>query len=571
MNSKLLSKVFVSLFVVLCPLSIWAQDVKPVKNVILMITDGTSLSTISLARWYQRMLDPTDQKLNIDPYLSGTILTYCSNAPIGDSAPTTSTFMTGIPSIQGFVATYPFSDGENDLVPLDKSMEYRPLLTLMNASKILKGKKIGLVATSEFPHATPADCVASSYNRGKYEWIVPQMVHNNIDVVVAGGAMLLDRSQISFLESKGYGVFKDDLNSLKNYQGDKMWSLFGPMDVAYDLDAQKGKDPKIDEMTEAALRILDKGENGFMLMVEGSKVDWAAHANDPVGMATEFLAFDRAVKVALDFAKKDGNTVVIVTSDHGNSGLSIGSNLLKNYAGAPLSEVFGPLTDIKKTSIGMEAPIQAADEGKIGEVFMKEAGIELTPHEIEVLSVLRQLKGLKGKEREVVVAKAKELGVSTKESARNTGDYTSLSSYIASIYRDRMKLGFTTGGHTGEETILAVYAPTQEQRLMGVNTNIELYDYMHQLLGMDQSMLDLSKEYYVPHTELFKGMKYEIKGETPNEKVLKVMHKRHTLIVKPFTTIVEVDGKKSELPISTVYSDKTNQMYLPMAVKDYLK
>lgn len=571
MNSKFLSKVFVSLFVVLCPLSIWAQDIKPVKNVILMITDGTSLSTISLARWYQRMQDPTDQKLNIDPYLSGTILTYCSNAPIGDSAPTTSTFMTGIPSIQGFIATYPFSDGENDLVPLDKTMEYRPLLTLMNASKILKGKKIGLVATSEFPHATPADCVASSYNRGKYEWIVPQMVHNNIDVVVAGGAMLLDRSQISFLESKGYGVFKDDLNSLKNYQGDKMWSLFGPMDVAYDLDAQKGKDPKIDEMTEAALRILDKGENGFMLMVEGSKVDWVAHANDPVGMATEFLAFDRAVKVALDFAKKDGNTVVIITSDHGNSGISIGSSLLKNYAGASQSEVFGPLTKIKKTSIGMEAVVQSADEGKIGEVFFEQAGIELTPHEVEVLAVLRQLKGLKGAEREAVVAKARELGVKTQESTRNMGDFSSLSSYIASIYRERMKLGFTTGGHTGEETFLAVYAPTQEQRLMGVNSNIELHNYMHQLLGMNQSMIDLSKEYFVPHGQLFKGMKYEMTGGTPTEMVLKVKHKRHTLIVKPFTTIVEIDGKKVELPISTVFSDKTGQMYLPKSILEFLK
>lgn len=548
-----------------------AQDVKPVKNVILMISDGTSLSTISLARWYQRIQNPSNLKLNVDPYMSGTILTSCSNAPIGDSAPTTSTFMTGIPSISGFVATYPFSDGANDLVELDASMEYRPLMTLMQASKILHGKKIGLVATSEFPHATPADCVASSYNRGKYEWIVPQMVHNNLDVLIAGGAMLLDKSQKEFLESKGYGVFKDDVNSLREYQGDKLWSLFGPMDVAYDLDTQEGKDPKIDEMTAAALRILDNNKEGFMLMVEGSKVDWAAHANDPVGMATEFLAFDRAVKVALDFAKKDGNTVVIITSDHGNSGISIGSSLLKNYAGASQSEVFGPLTKIKKTSIGMEAVVQSADEGKIGEVFFEQAGIELTPHEVEVLAVLRQLKGLKGAEREAVVAKARELGVKTQESTRNMGDFSSLSSYIASIYRERMKLGFTTGGHTGEETFLAVYAPTQEQRLMGVNSNIELHNYMHQLLGMNQSMIDLSKEYFVPHGQLFKGMKYEMKGDTPTEMVLKVKHKRHTLIVKPFTTIVEIDGKKVELPISTVFSDKTGQIYLPKSILEFLK
>ena len=88
--------------------------VRPVKNVILMIADGTSLPTISLARWYQRTQNPQNTRLHLDPYLSGTILTYCSNAPIGDSAPTTSCYMTGIPSIKGFVSTYPYSDGAND-------------------------------------------------------------------------------------------------------------------------------------------------------------------------------------------------------------------------------------------------------------------------------------------------------------------------------------------------------------------------------------------------------------------------------------------------------------------------
>ncbi|WP_423809169.1 alkaline phosphatase, partial [Porphyromonas cangingivalis] len=95
-----------------------ARKIRPVKNVILMIADGASLPALSLARWYQRTQDPKNTRLHLDPYLSGTILTYCSNAPIGDSAPTTSCYMTGIPSIKGFVSTYPYSDGANDLIPV---------------------------------------------------------------------------------------------------------------------------------------------------------------------------------------------------------------------------------------------------------------------------------------------------------------------------------------------------------------------------------------------------------------------------------------------------------------------
>ena len=78
---------------------------RPAKNVILLISDGTSLPAVSLARWYQRALNPQAQHLSLDPYLSGSVITYCSNAPIGDSAPTTSCYMTGVPSIDGFIAT----------------------------------------------------------------------------------------------------------------------------------------------------------------------------------------------------------------------------------------------------------------------------------------------------------------------------------------------------------------------------------------------------------------------------------------------------------------------------------
>ena len=81
------------------------ENVKPVKNVILLIPDGTSLATVSMARWLQWYTNPDKPNLNLDPYLCGTVRTHSSNAPIGDSAPPTSSYMTGNPSRTGDVST----------------------------------------------------------------------------------------------------------------------------------------------------------------------------------------------------------------------------------------------------------------------------------------------------------------------------------------------------------------------------------------------------------------------------------------------------------------------------------
>ena len=91
------------------------SKVKPVKNIILLISDGTSVTTMSTARWLQYYNNSAEPKLNLDPYLCGTVKTFNSDAPIGDSAPTTSCYMTGHASQAGYVSTVPPSVGVNDL------------------------------------------------------------------------------------------------------------------------------------------------------------------------------------------------------------------------------------------------------------------------------------------------------------------------------------------------------------------------------------------------------------------------------------------------------------------------
>ena len=88
---------------------------------------------------------------------------------------------------------------------MDPAKAYQPLTTLLEAARIMYGKSTGLVCTCEFPHATPADCSSHSYNRSNYDWIIPQQVHNGINVIIGGGAGLLPQESEDYLKSKGYG------------------------------------------------------------------------------------------------------------------------------------------------------------------------------------------------------------------------------------------------------------------------------------------------------------------------------------------------------------------------------
>lgn len=533
--------------------------VKPVKNVILMIADGTSLATISTARWYQRTLDAQKQKLHLDPYMCGTVLTYCSNAPIGDSAPTTSAYMTGVPSIDGFVSTYPFSSREHDLVPLDSLRAYAPITTLMEATRLLHNRRLGLVFTCELPHATPADCVAHSYDRRRYDWIVPQMIALDIDVVIGGGASLITPARRAQLEGQGTMVLLNDIEAMRSHKQGKMWSLYADMDMPYDFDRDATM-PSLAEMTSTALQHLDGSEEGFMLMVEGSKIDWAAHANDPVGMVSDMLAFDKACQVALDFAQRDGNTVVIITSDHGNSGISIGHKGLKKYAQVTQSQLFGQLAQMRRTADGLARMLQETPYDQAAKLFKEYANIAISSDELVRLA---EVPGYKQSPKNVE-AKATQGELPLYSAA--------LTAFVAEIYRKHLPFGFTTNGHTGEEVFLSIYAPESTERLVGHRTNIDLHNYMRALLGVQPSMIELADEHYVPHTKLFEGMKYEIRGDKPEEKQLLVRKGRKKLVLSAFSCEVQLSKKKTiKTPLPAVYVDKNDLFYVDKSLLDHLK
>ena len=527
----------------------FAKEVKPVKNVILMIPDGTSIGVYSSARWY-KVYNNMGDALHVDPYFTGTVSTFSSNAPIGDSAPTTSCYMTGMPARTGNVSIYPVQDPDNDLYPVNPTMAYQPLATILEASRIEQNKATGLVVTCEFPHATPADCASHHYDRGNYSALAPQMAYQNLDVMFGGGNKILTDDIKQHFKNNGTTLIQDDRDALLNYSSDKpVWALFHDKALPYDLDRDPNFTPSLSEMTEKAIEILSKNENGFFLMVEGSQVDWAAHGNDPVGIITEYLAFDEAVGRAIDFAKKDGETAVIILSDHGNSGITIGKAECKGYDTLTLEELFGEVSKYKLTAAGIEKELIDVKPENMKAEFKKHTDIDLTDEQLESLLSSKNYK--EGNYMEVA---------NSPNMTRN----------IISIMNSTMCFGFTTGGHTGEEVLLAAYHPTGDVP-MGHLKNTEINDYLFKVSGLETPLPELTQRIFAKHKDVFAGMEYTIEDKDADIPVLVVKNGKNTLRIPAFSSVATLNGESFDLGSVTVYIDKNETFYLPKNLVEKLK
>ncbi|MBQ8099272.1 MAG: alkaline phosphatase [Bacteroidaceae bacterium] len=528
------------------------QKVKPVKNVILMVTDGTSISAVSLARWLQYYQNPDMPNLNLDPYLCGTVRTSCSDAPIGDSAPTTSCYVTGHMSRCSYVATFPPDRGKDNIDIIDGSKAYGPMATLLEAGKQLQGKSAGMVFTCQFPHATPADCSSHYYNRSAYDILSEQQVHNGLDVVIGGGNNYLNQEQEEYLKNHGYSVFRNDKKGMETCTNNKMWALYGGVDMEYDIDRNPDQQPSLAEMAKIALDKLSKNKKGFFLLIEGSKVDYAAHSNDAAAIGPEFLAFDQAFGVALEFAKKDKNTVIVVVPDHGNSGLSIGCSRCGDYSHRSKDNLFGQLSKYKRSAGVLTNLVKEQPYEKLQDVLTQYEGLELTADDVD----------------RIVHAKDYDNSPIPKD-ARKGG---SLYSILKDILTLHTCLGWTTGGHTGEEVFLACYNP-HDIRPLGMSTNVELGNYLLACFGLYGKMDQFTDKIFTHHDVAFKGMDWSIEKPEKGFPVLTVKNPSNgkTMTIRAHGNLAKVDGKEIEIASVMPYVDRTDKFYVPNDMAKYLK
>lgn len=183
----------------------------------------------------------------------------------------------------------------------------------------------------------------SSKSRGEQAEIAEKYLQLRFDVMMGGGGKYFnarkdDRNMFDEFAKAGFTVLqsKDELKSATNQK--PVLGVFDKEGLPYELDRVNdpmiaAKVPSLAEMASKAIDLMKDHKNGFCLQIEGGKVDWAAHANDAAALIYDQVAFDDAIKVAIDFAEKDGNTLVVITSDHGNAnpGLYYGEKADKNF------------------------------------------------------------------------------------------------------------------------------------------------------------------------------------------------------------------------------------------------
>lgn len=513
-----------------------AQTAPQVKNIIMMIPDGQSVTDTTLARWYQG-----GQPLAVDEMACGLVRTYSADAPIADSAPSGTAYATGHKSHTGFVGVLPDANTMPGLDPLAQSDQRRPVASILEVARLL-GKGTGLIATSEIMHATPADFSAHDPSRKNYDNISEQQVYQGVDVVLGAGAYYLTpegrkdgEDLVAALEGMGYDYITTP-QEMADTQSQKVWGMFAPKDLSYEMDRDPSTQPSLAEMTQKAIQLLSRKENGFFLMVEGSKVDWASHANDPVGVISDTLAYDAAVKVALDFAKQDGSTVVISATDHGNGGMTIGGKATDNdYDKRTLAEFLDPLKKAIRTGEGVEA-LFSADKSNVAEVMAQYYGIDdLTADELEAIK-------------------------NTKAGSMN---YT-----VGPMLSRRANLGWTTNGHTGEDIPLYIYAPSGCEKLSGVVENTDIAYYMARLFGVDLGQA--TDKLFVPvrRAAEAKGARVEWNAQDPQNPIVTI-HKADTQIVLfANKSVALVNGAEVRLDGVVVVSGPTT--YAPQSVIDLI-
>ncbi|MFH0759230.1 MAG: alkaline phosphatase, partial [Bacteroidota bacterium] len=194
------------------------------------------------------------------------------------------------------------------------------------------GWKTGVVSTSSVTHATPASFYAHVEQRGMEEAIALQLFDSNIDFFAGGGIGYLNRredGQDLFASAAAKGFFLDTL-ALKNAASLKPGQKYGYL-LAQDgmPPITEGRGDFLSEATSLAIAQLSAENDHFFLMVEGSQIDWAGHENNTEYMIGEMLDFEKVIRVALDFAEKDGHTLVVVTADHETGGFTLSGGINK--------------------------------------------------------------------------------------------------------------------------------------------------------------------------------------------------------------------------------------------------
>ncbi len=279
------------------------------KNIILMVGDGMGVAQIYAG------LTANHGKLNLEQCTTvGFHKNQASDKYVTDSAAGATAFACG-------QKTY------NGAIGVDASG--KPIPSILEVAE-KNGLATGLVATCSITHATPACFISHQPSRALDENIALDFLKTDIDLFIGGGRKFFAHrtdsvNLIDSLKARGYQI----ANSITEVQQITSGTLAAFLADEQQSKFSAGRGDELVKSTEVALQLLPRNKKGMFLMIEGSQIDWGGHSNDAQYIVDEMIDFDNAIGKVLDFAKKDGNTLVVITADHETGGFSLNGGDMK--------------------------------------------------------------------------------------------------------------------------------------------------------------------------------------------------------------------------------------------------
>ncbi|WP_022664361.1 alkaline phosphatase [Desulfospira joergensenii] len=311
------------------------------KYVFYFIGDGLGASQRQFSEFFVREKNhnPAQQLLMNRFEVAGLNTTYAADTLITDSAAAGTALASGVKTNKGVIGKDPSG---KDVKTLIEAAEDRGIAT-------------GIITTTRLTHATPAAFASHNISRNNENEIAEDFLTSNVDFFAGGGIRHFipkgmveknadavgktikskrkdDKNLVKGFEKKGYKTFigmkgARDFNTTEFSGLDKVFAAFTYTHMPYEIERTSiyKEVPSLSRMTRAAIDVLSKDPEGFFLMVEGGRIDHAAHANDPTGVIHDTIAFDRALEEAYDFYQKHREeTLIVVVGDHETGGMGLG-------------------------------------------------------------------------------------------------------------------------------------------------------------------------------------------------------------------------------------------------------
>jgi alkaline phosphatase len=470
------------------------------KNVIFLVSDGMSSGTLTLAELVKqgKMGAPTHW-MNMyasDPSglagVSGGVGSSCASGVNGaaggvgkpyhrglmDMASLSSLVTDSAAAASSWGCGHRINNGGVNWGPNNE--QYKPVLEIFRDA----GRATGLVTTTRITHATPAGFSANVPSRNMENEIAVQYLEREFDLLMGGGRRHFTeerrpdkRNLLQEFEQKGYKVAlsKSEMEGAtgENATG-KLLGLFYDSHLPYTVDHQslpelQNSVPTLAEMTSVALqRLSDSGKDGFILQIEGGRVDHAAHGNDAAGLIYDQIAFDDAIKVVMDFTENRDDTLVILTTDHANANPGLVG------LGSSYSQSNDMLKTIFEARHSMEWMFEEMDYSWSDGVL---TGLKVK----QILDLIEYTTRIQLANEEALMIKRAFEGTLEVPFRNRQGP----GAVIGSVLANYNGVNFLSTNHTSDFVELAAWGPGSEG-LPGITRNTDLFDLMVTMAGVGE-------------------------------------------------------------------------------------